>query len=142
LEEALIKLPASPQQLLQLPVTSVVYPATASGHGASNQASVATHIHSQPLAEHRLFANSAERCYDGAMNLYSNGDTLMTSLIPDSHRDLLDRPIIVALATTMPDNTIQVTPVWCSYDGTHIIVNATAVRQKHRNMRDRPHVTV
>ena len=66
----------------------------------------------------------------------------MTSLIPDSHRDLLDRPIIVALATTMPDNTIQVTPVWCSYDGTHVIVNATADRQKHRNMRDRPHVTI
>jgi PPOX class probable F420-dependent enzyme len=66
----------------------------------------------------------------------------MTSLIPDSHRDLLDRAIIVALATTMPDNTIQVTPVWCSYDGTHIIVNATADRQKHQNMRDRPHVTV
>lgn len=66
----------------------------------------------------------------------------MPSMIPDSHRDLLDRPIIAALATTMPDNTIQVTPVWCSYDGTHVIVNATADRQKHNNMRDRPHVTL
>ena len=66
----------------------------------------------------------------------------MPPVIPDAYRDLLDRPIIVALATTMPDNTIQVTPVWCSYDGRHIIVNATATRQKHKNMVDRPHVTV
>jgi PPOX class probable F420-dependent enzyme len=66
----------------------------------------------------------------------------MTSTIPESHRDLLDGAIIVALATWMPDNTIQVTPVWCSYDGTHIIVNATAKRQKHKNMVDRPDVTI
>jgi PPOX class probable F420-dependent enzyme len=66
----------------------------------------------------------------------------MTSQIPDSHRDLLDGPIIVALATLMPDGFPQVTPVWCSYDGTHIIVNATAKRQKHRNMVARPQVTI
>ncbi|MDQ7025008.1 MAG: PPOX class F420-dependent oxidoreductase [Anaerolineae bacterium] len=66
----------------------------------------------------------------------------MPSVIPDSYRDLLDRPLIAALATTMPDKTIQVTPVWCSYDGTHVIVNATPDRQKHNNMRDRPNVTL
>jgi len=66
----------------------------------------------------------------------------MTSLVPESHRDLLDRPIIVALATFMPNGTIQVTPIWCSYDGTHIIVNATATRQKHQNMVECPHVTI
>jgi PPOX class probable F420-dependent enzyme len=63
-------------------------------------------------------------------------------MIPHSHRDLLDRPIIAALATIMPDGQAQVTPVWCSYDGTHIIVNATADRQKHKNMVERPRVTL
>jgi PPOX class probable F420-dependent enzyme len=66
----------------------------------------------------------------------------MSAKIPEAYRDLLDRPIIVALATLMPDGHPQVTPVWCSYDGTHIIVNATANRQKHRNMVARPQVTV
>lgn len=66
----------------------------------------------------------------------------MTSLIPDSHRDLLERPIIVAFGTLMPDGHPQITPVWCSYDGTHIVVNATAGRQKHRNVLERPQVTI
>lgn len=66
----------------------------------------------------------------------------MTSIIPETHRDLLEGPIIVALATLMPDGFPQVTPVWCSYDGTHIIVNATADRQKHKNMVERPQVSI
>ena len=66
----------------------------------------------------------------------------MSSHIPESHRDLLDGPIIASLATLMPDGQVQVTPVWCSYDGTYIIVNATADRQKHKNMVERPRVTL
>ena len=66
----------------------------------------------------------------------------MTAFIPESHRDLLEDAVIVALATLMPDGQMQVTPVWCSYDGTHIIVNATADRQKHKNMVEHQHVTV
>ncbi len=66
----------------------------------------------------------------------------MGANIPDSHRYLLDSGILAALATLMPDGQIQVTPVWCSYDGTHVIVNATADRQKHKNMVERPNVTL
>lgn len=66
----------------------------------------------------------------------------MTAKIPDSHRDLLDGPIIVAFGTLMPDGHAQITPVWCSFDGTHVIVNATASRQKHRNILANPKVTV
>lgn len=66
----------------------------------------------------------------------------MAVQIPTSHRELLDGPVIAALGTLMPDSTIQVTPVWCSYDGTHVIVNGTADRQKHRNMVERPNVTL
>lgn len=66
----------------------------------------------------------------------------MPSLIPDSHKDLFERPIIVSFGTLMPDGSIQITPVWCAYDGTHLIVNATAGRQKHRNVTERPQVTL
>ncbi len=37
--------------------------------------------------------------------------------IPDKYRDLLDRPIVVSLATLLSDGTPQVQPVWCTYDG-------------------------
>ena len=41
----------------------------------------------------------------------------MTDKIPDSHRPLLDRPIVVSLATQMKSGQIQVQPVWCSWHG-------------------------
>ncbi|MBI1276810.1 MAG: TIGR03618 family F420-dependent PPOX class oxidoreductase [Anaerolineaceae bacterium] len=66
----------------------------------------------------------------------------MGSEIPESHRDLLDSAVLASLATLMPDGQIQVTPVWCSYDCSYVIVNATADRQKHKNMVERPHVTL
>jgi PPOX class probable F420-dependent enzyme len=68
--------------------------------------------------------------------------SIRSTTIPDEYRDLLDRPIIAALATIMPNGHPQVTPVWCSYDGTHVIVNATAHTQKHKNMVARPHVAI
>ena len=66
----------------------------------------------------------------------------MSAHIPESHRDLLDGPIIAALATIMPDGSPQVTPVWCSYDGTYVIVNGTIDRQKHKNMVEHPQVSL
>jgi PPOX class probable F420-dependent enzyme len=42
----------------------------------------------------------------------------------------------------MPDGQPQCTPVWCDFDGSHIIVNAAIGRQKDRNMRRDPRVTV
>ncbi len=66
----------------------------------------------------------------------------MSDHIPEELRGLLDRPIIAALATIMPDGHPQVTPVWCSYDGTHVIINTTADRLKHRNIVARPRVTL
>jgi PPOX class probable F420-dependent enzyme len=62
--------------------------------------------------------------------------------IPDKYRDLLDRPIVVSLATLMRDGSPQVQPVWCSFDGTHILVNTEKGRQKYRNMTRRPTVTI
>jgi len=62
--------------------------------------------------------------------------------IPDSHRDLLERPIVVALVTLMPDGWPQATPIWCMYDGEYVIVNTARGRQKDRNMKQRSRVTI
>lgn len=62
--------------------------------------------------------------------------------IPEEYRDLLDRPIVVSLATLMSDGTPQVQPVWCSFDGTHILINTEKGRQKYRNLARRRKATI
>jgi PPOX class probable F420-dependent enzyme len=66
----------------------------------------------------------------------------MATEIPASHKDLLDRPIVVTLATTMPDGTPQANPVWFDYVDGHIRINSARGRQKDANMEERPHVSV
>jgi len=62
--------------------------------------------------------------------------------IPEKYRDLFERPVTVSLATLMNDGTPQVQPVWCSFDGKHILVNTEKSRQKYRNMSQRKAVTI
>ncbi|MDQ7036858.1 MAG: pyridoxamine 5'-phosphate oxidase family protein [Anaerolineae bacterium] len=52
--------------------------------------------------------------------------------IPDTHKSLLDAPIVATLTTVSPDNAPENTIVWCSYDGTHVLVNTAAGRRKIR----------
>jgi len=62
--------------------------------------------------------------------------------IPASHKDLVDRPIVVTLATLMPDGAPQANPVWFDYDGEYIRINTARGRQKDENMLERPYVTI
>lgn len=66
----------------------------------------------------------------------------MSATIPQSHHDLLDNPVIVVLATVMPNGQPQVTPVWCNRHGNQVWVNSAIGRQKDKNMRSRPFATV
>jgi PPOX class probable F420-dependent enzyme len=66
----------------------------------------------------------------------------MTVPIPDSHRSLLDEPIIAVLTTLMPDGQPQSSLVWCDYDGTHVRVNITRERQKGKNVQADPRVSL
>ncbi|MGH8034629.1 MAG: TIGR03618 family F420-dependent PPOX class oxidoreductase, partial [Lysobacterales bacterium] len=50
--------------------------------------------------------------------------------------------IVVSLATLMSDGTPQVQPVWCSFDGTHILVNTEKDTQKYRNLSRRRVATI
>lgn len=64
------------------------------------------------------------------------------AVIPDSRKDLLEGPVVVTLVTMMPDGQPQATPVWCKLDGNNILVNTAEGRQKDRNMKANPKVTV
>ncbi|RMG92602.1 MAG: PPOX class F420-dependent oxidoreductase [Chloroflexi bacterium] len=68
--------------------------------------------------------------------------TTKTVKIPESHRDLLDGPVPVTLATIMPDGQPQLSVVWCNTDGDFVLVNTARGRQKDTNMRQRPKVTI
>ncbi len=66
----------------------------------------------------------------------------MPAKIPDNFRDLFQKRAFGFLATLMPDGSPQVTPIWVTYDGTHVIVNSAKGRTKDRNMRARPRVAI
>lgn len=66
----------------------------------------------------------------------------MPAGIPKDYVDLFEKKVFAHLATIMPDGRPQVTPVWCDFDGTHIIVNSAKGRRKDRNMRRDPRVTL
>ena len=59
----------------------------------------------------------------------------MPATIPENYKDLFEKKAFANLATLMPDGQPQVTPVWCDFDGMHVIVNSAKGRVKDRNMR-------
>ena len=64
----------------------------------------------------------------------------MPATIPDQALELFQKPALAHLATLMPDDTLQVTPVWIDFDGTYILLNTIKGRQKTLNMAKRPQV--
>jgi len=59
----------------------------------------------------------------------------MAATISEEFKDLFTKKAFAHLATLMPDGSPQVTPVWCDYDGTYILVNSAKGRVKDKNMR-------
>ena len=66
----------------------------------------------------------------------------MTNTIPASHLDLLQQPIVVVLATIMPNGQPQVNCVWCLYDGSYLRLFTWRGTQKERNLLERPIATL
>ncbi len=66
----------------------------------------------------------------------------MSTVIPESHKDLIEGPVCVTLSTVLPDGQPQSSVVWCSYDDNHILVNTARGRMKEKNMRARPMATI
>jgi PPOX class probable F420-dependent enzyme len=66
----------------------------------------------------------------------------MPSQVPDAFLDLFHKKSFAHLATLMPDGRPQVTPVWCDFDGTHVLINSAQGRRKDKNMRRDPRVAL
>lgn len=66
----------------------------------------------------------------------------MAQAIPDKYQDLFNKPAFASLATLMPNGQPQVTPVWVDWDGKNLIINSAKGRQKDKNMRRDPRVSL
>ena len=69
-------------------------------------------------------------------------DTPALVRIPLSHLDLLTRPLCGVLTTMGPAGEPQASLVWVDHDGTCATINTTLERQKGRNMRANPKVSL
>jgi PPOX class probable F420-dependent enzyme len=66
----------------------------------------------------------------------------MRVVIPASHLDLLTGAAHGVLTTLMPDGMPQASLVWVDSDGEDVLINTTLERQKGRNMKRNPKVTL
>jgi PPOX class probable F420-dependent enzyme len=58
------------------------------------------------------------------------------------YRDIFDKKAFCYVATVGKEGTPQITPVWCEFDGTHIVVNTARGRVKDKNLAKNPRVAV
>jgi PPOX class probable F420-dependent enzyme len=66
----------------------------------------------------------------------------MAAKIPEKYSDLFNKKAFGSLGTLMPDGSPQVTPVWVDRDGDAILVNTAKGRQKDKNIKRDPRVSV
>ena len=66
----------------------------------------------------------------------------MTAPLPETHLDLLERPVVGVLTTLMPDGRPQSSLVWVDHDGAHALVHTSLERRKGRNIARDPRVTL
>jgi len=64
------------------------------------------------------------------------------AVLPADHLDLLDAPLVAALATRLPGGFPQTQPVWYARDGNDLLVNTTLERSKGRNLLADPRATL
>ena len=62
--------------------------------------------------------------------------------LPESHRDLLERPLFAHLATVRPDGSPQSSVMWFDWDGQVLRITHTRSRQKFANIEKDPRVAL
>ena len=60
-----------------------------------------------------------------------NGSTV----VPESHRDILSKKGFAHIATIGPEGKPQSSPVWYDWDGSDVLFSLTTGRQKYRNLQ-------
>jgi PPOX class probable F420-dependent enzyme len=68
--------------------------------------------------------------------------TTTAAKLTDSAKNILSKQAFGHLATSMPDGSPQVTPVWVDYEGDFVVINTAEGRAKPRNMRNDPRVAL
>ena len=66
----------------------------------------------------------------------------VTSVIPASHADLLEKPVLAHVATIGPDGEPQNNPVWFGTRDGRILFSQTTARQKKRNVERDPRIAL
>ncbi len=66
----------------------------------------------------------------------------MSATIPESHIDLITGPIYSTFTTIAPDGIPENTVIWCSWDGSHVLVNTRRNSRKIRNIEKNPKVAL
>ncbi|MBL1081819.1 PPOX class F420-dependent oxidoreductase [Streptomyces actinomycinicus] len=66
----------------------------------------------------------------------------MSAALSDDLKSLLDTPVFIIVGTVQPDGSPQLSPVWVKRDGDDILFSTTVGRQKEKNLRRDPRVTV
>ena len=66
----------------------------------------------------------------------------MATQLTDAQKKLLTDKNYAHVATLNKDGSPQVSPVWVTYDGTHVIINSEQKRLKVRNLKRDPRVSL
>ena len=64
------------------------------------------------------------------------------SVFPESHLDLLERPVFCHLATIRADGTPHVNPMWFLWDGEFLSFTTSTKRAKYKELSERPNAAV
>lgn len=64
------------------------------------------------------------------------------SPIPEDRADILNKRTFGHVATIGPQGEPQSSPVWIDWDGGYLKFSQTKTRQKYRNLRRDPHISI
>lgn len=64
------------------------------------------------------------------------------SIVPESHLDILQSTAIAYMATLGPKGEPQVSAIWFTWDGSHLLFSMVKERQKYRNLRRDPRISI
>ena len=64
------------------------------------------------------------------------------AIVPESHADLLERPLFAHLATVRPDGAPQSSVMWFDWDGSVLRITHTKTRQKFANLGQDPRLAM
>ena len=65
-----------------------------------------------------------------------------TTVVPQTHEDLLTSSALAHIATIGPDGEPQVNPVWFDWNGEEILFSQTTTRQKTKNLARDPRIAL